>query len=133
MSRKEFSRAERGRERARGALPDPAAAKFATPDVPAGLLRRSSLERRLDAAFGKRLAVVTADAGFGKSSLLAAWVSDLEHAWYTLTEADVELETLVRGVVRALRRAIPRLPAPSPSAAPDLAGADAHAAWTCNC
>lgn len=112
--------------------PDLAAAQFATPNVPVGLLRRSSLERRLDAAFGKRLAVVSADAGFGKSSLLAAWASDLEHAWYTLTEADVELETLVRGVVRALGRAIPRLPAPSSSAAPDLAGADAHAAWTCD-
>jgi ATP/maltotriose-dependent transcriptional regulator MalT len=39
----------------------------------------------LDAAFGMRLAVVTACAGFGKSTLLAGWVSDVEHAWYTLS------------------------------------------------
>jgi ATP/maltotriose-dependent transcriptional regulator MalT/DNA-binding SARP family transcriptional activator len=111
--------------------PHPPAAKLATPDLYAGLLRRSSLERRLDTAFGKRLAVVIADAGFGKSSLLRAWVSDLEYAWYTLTEADLELETLVRGVAGALRRAIPRLPALAASGAIDVAGADAQAAWLC--
>jgi ATP/maltotriose-dependent transcriptional regulator MalT/DNA-binding SARP family transcriptional activator len=111
--------------------PHPPAAKLATPDSHAGLLRRSSLERRLDTAFGKRLAVVTADAGFGKSSLLAAWVADLEYAWYTLTEADLELETLVRGIAGALRRAIPRLPVLAASGATNVAGADAHAGWIC--
>jgi hypothetical protein len=48
-------------------------------------LRRPALERVLDAAFGKRLAVVTACAGFSKSTLLAGWVSDVEHAWFTLS------------------------------------------------
>jgi hypothetical protein len=48
-------------------------------------LRRPALERVLDTAFGKRLAVVTAGAGSAKSPLLAGWVSDIEHAWYTLS------------------------------------------------
>ena len=55
---------------------DPAARSF-------GVLGSKAM---LDDAFGKRLTVVTAGAGFGKSTLLASWVADVEHAWYTLTD-----------------------------------------------
>jgi len=95
------------------------------------MLARPVLERRLDGAFGKRLTVVTADAGFGKTSLVRMWVADLEHAWYTLTAADRELERLVRGVVAAVLQAVPRLETLSTGAAGEPLDADAQAAWIC--
>jgi hypothetical protein len=40
------------------------------------LLERPALQARLDEAFGKRLTLVIAGAGFGKSTLLGQWASD---------------------------------------------------------
>jgi hypothetical protein len=39
--------------------------------------RLARLEERLDEVFGKRLTLVVAGAGFGKSTLLAQWARDL--------------------------------------------------------
>ena len=61
-------------------------AKLHVPETRTPLVRRARLEGMLDDAFGKRLTVVTAGAGFGKSTLPASWVADVEHAWYTLTD-----------------------------------------------
>ena len=47
-----------------------------TPASPT-LLRRPRLEDRLDEAFGRRLTLVVADAGFGKSTLVTEWTRDL--------------------------------------------------------
>src|SRR5437764_13281452 len=96
-----------------------------------GMLARPLLARRLDGAFGKRLIVVTADAGFGKTSLLRMWAADLEHAWYTLTAADRELETLVRGVAASVLQALPHLGALSAGAMAEPVDAQAEAAWIC--
>ena len=96
-----------------------------------GMLARPLLARRLDGAFGKRLIVVTADAGFGKTSLLRMWAADLEHAWYTLTAADRELETLVRGVAASVLQALPHLGALSAGATAEPVDAEAEAAWIC--
>lgn len=71
------------------------------------MLRRDALEDRLDEAFAKRLTAVVAGAGFGKSTLLAAWAADLECAWYSLTAKDTALPWLERGIVRAIAARIP--------------------------
>jgi ATP/maltotriose-dependent transcriptional regulator MalT/DNA-binding SARP family transcriptional activator len=94
------------------------------------LLSRAALFERLDRAFGVRLMIVTAGAGFGKSTLLGTWVADLRCAWHTLTARDRALESLADGVVRALGRAVPDLMAGFTSAF--AAGAnDARAeAWS---
>jgi len=99
---------------------------------PAPLLRRHALERRLDGVFGKRLTVVVADAGFGKSSLLNSWVSDVVNAWYTLSKADQTVDTLARGLTAVLHRALPGSIgdelAFGPSGTEDPAAAEAFAA-----
>ena len=44
------------------------------------VLPRPELEKRLDEAFGKRLTTLVAGAGYGKSTLVSSWASDLESA-----------------------------------------------------
>jgi LuxR family maltose regulon positive regulatory protein len=51
------------------------AGKVLPPALPAAWVDRPRLRSRLAEARGRRLTVVVAGAGFGKSSLLAAWVS----------------------------------------------------------
>ncbi len=86
-------------------------AKLAPPEVAPPLLPRPELEARLDEALGRRLGVVTAGAGFGKSTLLSTWVTGRHAAWYTVSPEDAELGALVRGLVGALRLRVPDLPA----------------------
>lgn len=47
------------------------------PSRSSGWLERPALERRLDEAFAKRLTTLAADAGFGKTTLLSAWATDV--------------------------------------------------------
>src|ERR671911_2685474 len=75
--------------------------------VRSSMLRRRALEDRLDGAFAKRLATVVAGAGFGKSTLLAAWADDLECAWYGVTAKDTALPWLERGVAHAIATRVP--------------------------
>ena len=58
------------------------------------LLRRPALEERLDEAFGKRLTLVVAGAGYGKSTLLTQWTADLRYLWYTASAKDHSLSGL---------------------------------------
>lgn len=104
-------------------------------------LARERLEERLDDALDRRLAVVVAGAGFGKTTLLSAWASRRRTAWYTLSPEDAELGALVRGLVGALRLRVPGLPAGLVAATEGLLGpdpdpeelgrADAYAAHIC--
>ena len=75
----------------------------ATPFV----LRRSRLEERLDDAFGKRLTLVIAGAGYGKSTLVAGWTEDVVTAWHTATPGDRRLSSLAVGIAEAVRPYVP--------------------------
>ena len=59
------------------------------------VLPRPRLEKRLDDAFGKRLTLVVADAGFGKSTVVADWTRDLDAVYLTLSAADRNTGTFV--------------------------------------
>ena len=82
----------------------------APPQATEALLRRSRLERRLDEVTRRRLGLIVADAGFGKSTLVAAWAGERNTAWHALSGRDRHLEQLARGIVGALRIAVPGLP-----------------------
>ncbi len=67
--------------------------KVQLPKVKNKLLERKALFHRLDDVFKFRLAVVTAPAGFGKSTLLSSWLH--EHirecclvSWVAFNETD---------------------------------------------
>ena len=70
------------------------------------MLRRHGLEHRLDEAFERRLTLVVAGAGYGKSTLLAGWASDMRFAWHAIRAEDVALESLARGFAAALDRRV---------------------------
>lgn len=77
-------------------------AKLSRPEAPAAALQRPALRARLAAAAGRRLWSVVADAGFGKSTLLAAWCEDRPHAWYSAGPEDASLPVLAAGILDAL-------------------------------
>jgi ATP/maltotriose-dependent transcriptional regulator MalT/DNA-binding SARP family transcriptional activator len=86
------------------------ASKILPPVLPAAFLDRPELLRRLDEVGVRRLTTVVAGAGFGKSTLLAAWAARVHSAWYSLQPEDASLPTFLRGLVDALRLRLPDLP-----------------------
>ncbi len=81
-----------------------------------GLVARPRLRERLDRGLGAKLMLVSAPAGFGKTTLLVDWVasiaasSDGGHsrgAWLALDPADNDPSRFWRYVVAALRTALP--------------------------
>jgi ATP/maltotriose-dependent transcriptional regulator MalT/DNA-binding SARP family transcriptional activator len=95
-------------------MPTPAG-KVLPPALPAAWVDRPRLRSRLEEARRRRLTVLVAGPGFGKSSLLAAWAgpsggSGLRSAWYSLHREDRSLPTFLRGLVDALWLRLPGLP-----------------------
>jgi ATP/maltotriose-dependent transcriptional regulator MalT/DNA-binding SARP family transcriptional activator len=80
------------------------------PALPAAWVDRPALLARLDEIRTRRLTTVVAGAGFGKSTLLAAWAARVPSAWYSLQPEDAGLPTFLRGLVDALRLRLPNLP-----------------------
>ena len=60
-------------------------------------------------ALERRLTTVVAEAGFGKTTLLSAWSTDKNCAWYTASADDSSLAPFARGVADALRLRVPAL------------------------
>src|SRR5262245_17878463 len=85
----------------------PATAKLRVPGPPAWDLERPHLLRRLDGVLRHRLVSVVGGAGFGKSTVLAAWARSHPSAWYTLDAGDRRVATLAAGLVGALRATRP--------------------------
>ena len=90
-------------------------------------LPRAELQARLDQALRRRVTTVIAGAGFGKSTLLAAWAQRQDVAWYTLGAEDAALSTLGRGLVDALRLRVPDLPVDLAATPGTARGPDASA------
>ncbi len=95
----------------------------------ARLVERERLRALLDSAPEVRLLLVSAPAGFGKSTLLAAWASeaDVRSAWLSLDPRDNDVARFVRylataagllaGRIEEIRRARP-VPARSTPSSP---------------
>ena len=67
--------------------------KLAVPSTRVSLVPRPRLSERLEEGLGPQLILVSAPAGFGKSTLLGAWASELSGsgrpmAWFSLDSAD---------------------------------------------
>ena len=80
--------------------------KLHPPFVPAQAVARERLFARLGEGRGRRLSLVAGPAGFGKSTLLAAWREhELAHrpvAWVTLDGGDDDAVVLWSHVMAAL-------------------------------
>jgi len=85
------------------------ASKVLPPSVPLWFVPRLASEGRLAEALNRRLTTVVAGPGFGKSTLLGAWATDNDAAWYSIGPEDETLPTFAAGLVEALRLIVPEL------------------------
>jgi LuxR family maltose regulon positive regulatory protein len=88
-------------------LVSPLATKLLAPQLPPALVNRERLLAELDATPVHRLVLLSASAGFGKTTLLSAWVrqSKSRVAWLTLDEQDDDPIRFWTYVIAALRKA----------------------------
>ncbi len=84
------------------------AAKFKRPHLPRVALRRETFDI-LSRAFERRLAVVCAPAGYGKTTMAGAVTAGLDHEclWYRLDALDHDPVVFVRALIEAFRRPFP--------------------------
>ncbi len=101
-------------------------AKLRAPHVPSWMVIRPRLRARLDAGLraGRPVTLVSAPAGFGKTTCVSSWVGTVEDravAWLSLDPADDDPARFLAGVVAALGEASQ----PLAVATRDLVGPDA--------
>ncbi|HEX8631983.1 MAG TPA: LuxR family transcriptional regulator, partial [Catenuloplanes sp.] len=110
------------------------ATKLFAPARRAQLVARPRLAERLDTTLdaGHRLTLVSAPAGFGKTTLLSDWLAHLEQsrtdvglAWLSLDDGDNDLTRLLTHLVATLNGAglavgVSPLPVPAPAALTSL-------------
>jgi ATP/maltotriose-dependent transcriptional regulator MalT/DNA-binding SARP family transcriptional activator len=90
--------------------------KFEAPRLGARLLMRERLLSRVERCLGSTpprsgdILLVSAPAGYGKSTLLAQWAksTSLPVVWYHLDQSDQDPATFLRGITQALHRKFPR-------------------------
>ena len=93
------------------------ATKLLPPIVRDPIMARGRLMDRLRTGSGRRLSLVACPAGFGKTTLLAAWL-EIEAArkpvaWLTLDDGDNDPAVLWSYVIEALRRVCPAISRPA--------------------
>ena len=103
--------------------------KLTAPTPPVRLIRRSRLDDALSAGIrgeGVRVVLVSAPAGSGKSTLVAAWLdtADITAGWLQVDSADHDPARFWSHAVAALGRQLPDL---EPAVASTLAGSGADA------
>ena len=83
--------------------------KFHRPRVLADLVCRPHLNARLESGWDRPLTLVVAPAGFGKSTLLSAWLDsfDRPNAWLSLDERENDLGQFLAYFVGTLREIFP--------------------------
>ncbi len=81
------------------------ATKLFRPAVRPDLVRREHLLRKLRQSAGSKLILVTAPAGFGKTTLVASWLDQQEKpaAWISLDDNDNDRLTFIAYLIGALR------------------------------
>ena len=88
----------------------PTAGRTERPETsPTHVLARPRLLRRLEPALQRRLTIVLADAGFGKSTTLAAWARTVPCVWYAIGREDTSLAVFTMGIAAAFERRLPSI------------------------
>lgn len=85
--------------------------KLLPPVLRAGLVRRARLQALLDQGLARRLTLVSAPAGYGKTTLLGDWVKSCGYAlgWVSLDESDNDPARFLAYFLAALHEALPAL------------------------
>ncbi len=92
-------------------LPPVLKTKLYIPSLRPGLVRRPHLVELLEAGIHRRLTLVSAPAGFGKTTLISEWVNRSEHpaAWLSLEDSDNDPVRFLSYFIAALQTIKPRL------------------------
>jgi len=87
------------------------ATKLYIPRWRPGLVSRPRLIERLDQGTERKLTLVSAPAGFGKTTLVSEWVADCERltAWLSLDDADNDRARFLTYLVAALQSVAPSI------------------------
>ncbi len=85
--------------------------KLMPPRLPSGVIQRGDLLARLDAGLTRKLTLVTAPTGYGKTTLVSLWIADrkIPSVWLTLDEYDNDPVRFWTYVVSTLRAFYPTL------------------------
>jgi LuxR family transcriptional regulator, maltose regulon positive regulatory protein len=84
---------------------------YVPPPQPKAVLRPRLIERLNEGALHRKLTLVSAPAGFGKTTLLGEWVAGLSRpaAWLSLDEGDNDPARFLAYLVAALRTIAPKI------------------------
>ncbi len=93
------------------------ATKLFIPSCPPKVVSRSRLIERLnkglceEGGYGQQLTLISAPAGFGKTTLLSEWISNCQRlvAWLSLDEGDSDLTRFLVYFIAALQRVVPNI------------------------
>src|SRR5918911_1700492 len=87
------------------------ATKLYVPSVPPRVVPRHRLIEQLDEGLHRKLTLISAPAGFGKTTLLSAWVAgcDRRVAWLSLDEADNDPTRFLIYLAAAVRTIAPTI------------------------
>ena len=93
--------------------------KITMPEPPSDLVQRSALMARLGVDISKKLTLVCAPAGFGKTTLVTSWLrltqaragagAPVHVGWYALDDGDDNVHRFYRYLVCAIQQASPDL------------------------
>lgn len=81
------------------------ATKFYIPTPGSGTVLRQSLIERLNMGLHRKLSLISAPAGYGKTTLVSEWITDCGRpaAWLSLEQGDNELTRFITYMIFALR------------------------------
>lgn len=85
--------------------------KLFIPQPRPNLVRRPRLNERLNQKITSHLILISAPAGFGKSTLLCDWIKDVEYpvAWVSLDDSDNDLVRFFSYFITAIRNIFPEV------------------------
>ena len=83
--------------------------KFNIPPSKPGLVPRPHLIERLDAGLEGKLTLVSAPAGYGKTTLVSSWVNSIQtpSAWFAVDEGDNDLSIFLASLSAAIQSRYP--------------------------
>ena len=86
--------------------------KLFVPPIRAKQVGRTRLIEKLNGGLDKALVLVSAPAGYGKTTLVSTWLREigLPSAWLSLDDDDNEPRRFLQYLVSALRRVVPTVP-----------------------
>ncbi|MEE8056810.1 MAG: LuxR C-terminal-related transcriptional regulator [Pseudomonadales bacterium] len=83
--------------------------KLYRPSTPPDFVRRSRLQKILDSYPSSRLMLVSAAAGYGKTTLVSGWLEQLDrdNVWLSLDDSDNDLRQFASYIVAAVQSVFP--------------------------